>query len=170
VASVVSDILCLQNTFHWIKSVTIDKSGTQISAGHFKPINSKRFVNDCHEYIFHFSKNGSAELDRLAVGVEYADISNTKRWKAGNTKRCRGNNWFIPYSTVQAKKFHPATFPEALVERCLAVSGGATNKVIMDPFMGVGTTGIVAKRLGAREFVGFEIDKIYFDIAQNGLK
>ena len=40
-------LFTLQNTFHWIKSITIETvSGEQISAGHFKPINSKRYVND----------------------------------------------------------------------------------------------------------------------------
>src|SRR5258708_1677397 len=44
----------LQNTFHWIKSITVQtKEGEQISAGHFKPIQSQRFVNDCHEFVFH---------------------------------------------------------------------------------------------------------------------
>ena len=37
--------------------------------GHFKPINSPRFLNDCHEYIFHFTKSGCVELNRLALGV-----------------------------------------------------------------------------------------------------
>ena len=47
----------LQNTFHWIKSITIEtKAGEQVSAGHFKPLQSQRFVNDCHEYIFHPTK------------------------------------------------------------------------------------------------------------------
>jgi len=37
----------LQNTFHWIKSITIQtKAGEQISAGHFKPLQSQRFVTD----------------------------------------------------------------------------------------------------------------------------
>ena len=65
-------LFVLQNTFHWIKSITIEtRRGEQISAGHFKPIHSKRFVNDCHEYIFHLTKTGDAALDRLAVGVPY---------------------------------------------------------------------------------------------------
>ena len=60
----------LQNTFHWIKSITIEtKEGNQISSGHFKPLHSRRYVNDCHEYIFHLTKLGTTPLDRLAVGV-----------------------------------------------------------------------------------------------------
>ena len=49
----------LQNTIHWIKSIAIEDpcsrrpmSNAIHSFGHFKPINSKRFLNDCHEYVF----------------------------------------------------------------------------------------------------------------------
>jgi len=52
-------LFVLQNTFHWIKSITIQKSpGEHTSVGHFKPLHSKRFVNDCHEYVFHLTKEG----------------------------------------------------------------------------------------------------------------
>ena len=42
-----------------------------IAVGHFKPIVSNRFLNDCHEYIFHFTKEGNTVLDKLSVGVPY---------------------------------------------------------------------------------------------------
>src|SRR6188768_3289945 len=49
----------LQNTIHWIKAITIeDETGAAISRGHFKPINSQRYLNDCHEYVFHFTPEG----------------------------------------------------------------------------------------------------------------
>ena len=58
---------------------------------------------------------------------------------------------------------HCCTFPEKLVERCI---GPTTNvgHAVMDPFMGVGTTGIVSVRSG-RKFIGIEIERKYFDIA-----
>src|SRR2546425_8141088 len=47
------DLFILQNTIHWVKSITIPQSealfGEWRSYGHFKPISSKRFLNDCHE-------------------------------------------------------------------------------------------------------------------------
>ena len=47
----------LQNTIHWIKAITIeDEDGLPISRGHFKPISSPRFLNDCHEYVFHLTR------------------------------------------------------------------------------------------------------------------
>ena len=57
--------LRLQNIIHWIKHISIPEEN--ISVGHFKPVNSKRFLNNCHEYIFHFTKNRDVELDKLAI-------------------------------------------------------------------------------------------------------
>jgi len=88
------ETFALQNTIHWIKSITIeDRSGAIDSHGHFKPINSKRFLNDCHEYVFHLTRTGKVELDRLAVGVPYQDKTNIARWShtKGSDVRCRGN-------------------------------------------------------------------------------
>ena len=59
------DLFVLQNAIHWVKSITIeDREGETRSYGHFKPIGSKRFLNDCHEYVFHFTKTGRVEIDR----------------------------------------------------------------------------------------------------------
>ncbi len=88
----------LQNVIHWVKSIAIQKEDVgdypgitgNVSVGHFKPINSPRYVNDCHEYIFHLTKRGDVKLDRLAIGVEYQDKSNVTRWRAARgDKRCR---------------------------------------------------------------------------------
>ena len=119
------DLFILQNTIHWIKSITVNpKTGAEVSAGHFKPINSPRFITDCHEYIFHLTKTGNVPVDRLAIGVEYVHKSNIARWghTDGQDKRCRGNNWFIPYQTISNRdkeRPHPATFPVALAEWCI---------------------------------------------------
>src|SRR5260370_25649913 len=91
------------------------------SFGHFKPINSPRFLNDCHEYVFHFTKTGRVELNPLALGVPYQDKSNIARWRhtRGSALRCRGNTWFVPYETIQTRQHerpHPATFPVQLAE------------------------------------------------------
>src|SRR5581483_947750 len=50
VAGVMAGFFKLQNTIHWIKSISIDLEDKTVSFGHFKPINSARFLNDCHEY------------------------------------------------------------------------------------------------------------------------
>jgi site-specific DNA-methyltransferase (adenine-specific) len=173
VASVLRKHFVLQNVIHWVKSIAISKADVgnypniagDIAVGHFKPIVSERFLNDCHEYIFHFTKTGDAHLDKLAVGIPYQDKTNIGRWKAAKEdRRDRGNTWFIPYETIQNKseRPHPATFPVKLPEMCVKVHGGA--KMVVDPFTGIGSTAVAAMRLGI-PFVGFEIDKEYLDAA-----
>lgn len=165
----------LQNTFHWIKSISVEtKNGETISAGHFKPINSKRYVNDCHEYLFHLTKNGNVPLQRRAAGVEYADKSNITRWDhtGGEDKRCRGNNWFIPYDTIQSRdkeRPHPATFPVALVEQCIRIHGTEETRHLLDPFSGIGTSALAAQRMKIPQFTGFEIDESYLATARERL-
>jgi len=149
----------LQNTIHWIKSIAIDEV---CSVGHYKPINSKRYINDCHEYIYHFTKTGNVELDRLSIGVPYKDKSNAARWGGGDV-RCRGNVWFIPYETVQTKKKHPAMFPPKLPEMCMKLHGLARIETVLDPFSGAGNTALACIAL-EKDFVGFEIDKSYCDM------
>ena len=167
----------LQNVIHWVKSIAINKAQVgnypnisgDIAVGHFKPIVSKRFLNDCHEYIFHFTKYGDVHLNKLAVGVSYQDKTNINRWKAANKedKRDRGNIWFIPYQTIQSRskqRPHPAAFPVELPGMCIRLHGSA--KLVLDPFIGIGSTAVAAMRLGV-SFLGFEIDKEYLDAAIN---
>ena len=155
----------LQNTIHWIKSISIGDT----THGHFKPINSPRYVNDCHEFIFHFTKTGKVPLDRKADGlaVSYQDKANIKRF-SGDPVRCRGNTWFIPYKTVHSKKRHPATFPPDLPKNCIRLHGVKPGMRVLDPFCGVGNTGIACRDLGVN-FIGYEIDPKYYQISKNTL-
>jgi site-specific DNA-methyltransferase (adenine-specific) len=164
--------LHLQNTIHWIKSIAIDREvvgsdvglDRDLAVGHYKPINSVRFVNDCHEFIFHFSPEGDTTLDRTAIGVPYQDQSNIGRWRAAaNGKRCRGNTWFIPYDTIKNREKdrpHPATFPPRLPEQCLRLHGLERVRLVVDPFMGLGSTAVACARLGL-DFIGIELDEEY---------
>jgi site-specific DNA-methyltransferase (adenine-specific) len=165
----------LQNTFHWIKSITVTtKDGKQVSAGHFKPIQSPRFVTDCHEFVFHLTKEGQTPVHRLAVGVPYSDKSNISRWShtGGRDLRCRGNNWFIPYKTIlnrEKDRPHPATFPVELAENCIRIHGVSSEMVVLDPFLGLGHSALAAKRCHVRRFIGFEIDPNYLKLATETL-
>ena len=168
--------LRLQNTIHWIKSIVIDqdmagaRAGLErdLAVGHYKPVNSKRFVNDCHEFIFHLTPSGRTPLDRNAIGVPYQDQSNVGRWRNGaGGIRCRGNAWFIPYVTIQNRardRPHPATFPPKLPERCLQLHGARPGALIIDPFTGLGSTAVACAALGL-DFIGIEIDRGYLDEA-----
>ena len=182
------ELFVLQNTIHWIKSIAIEefcshrrlagRTGSVLhtghspvatgirSFGHFKPINSRRFLNDCHEYVFHFTKSGHVELNRLALGVPYQDKSNIARWShtRGEDLRCRGNTWFVPYETIQSREKdrpHPATFPIQLAEWCIKLHGALRVQTMLDPFLGIGNSAIAAQRCGIERFLGFEIDAAY---------
>jgi site-specific DNA-methyltransferase (adenine-specific) len=173
VAAVMRRHFVLQNVIAWVKSIAIQKEDAgdypgmagDIAVGHFKPVPGRRFLNDCYEYIFHFTKAGDAQLDKLAVGIPYQDKTNIGRWKgAKQDRRDRGNTWFIPYRTIQSRKDrpHPATFPVKLPEMCIKLHGHA--RLVADPFTGIGSTALAAKKLGV-SFVGFEIDRQYLDEA-----
>ncbi|SYZ74425.1 Modification methylase MjaV [Candidatus Zixiibacteriota bacterium] len=177
VVEVLSREFKLQNVIHWIKSIYIEADSygqkLDINVGHYKPINSDRFLNDTHEYIFHLTKSGRVPIDRLALGVPYKDQTNVARWKAGGKKlRCRGNCWFIPYDTIQnrvADRPHPASFPPQLAENCIRLHGLKKNLTVLDPFMGIGNTGLACRSLGVR-FIGYELDPDYYQTARARLE
>jgi site-specific DNA-methyltransferase (adenine-specific) len=190
----------LQNTIHWIKSIAIDTAEGKTAVqdphlnplpgqgeadakrrvrvetntktfGHFKPINSPRFLNECHEYVFHFTKSGTVELNRLALGVPYQDKSNIARWShtGGNDLRCRGNTWFVPYETIQSREKerpHPATFPVQLAEWCIKLHATSHVEIMLDPFLGIGNSAVAAQRCEVKRFIGFEIDGAYLKEAK----
>ncbi len=177
VAAQLRNTLILQNTIHWIKSIYVENAsyGDKVSmnVGHFKPINSKRFLNDTHEFVFHFTKTGNVAIDRLGIGVPYKDNSNILRWSgASKGIRCRGNSWFIPYSTIQRRSTdrpHPASFPPELVEMCVKLHGLKRTALVVDPFLGIGNTAVACARLGI-SMVGFEIDEEYLRVAADALE
>jgi len=171
----------LQNVIHWIKSIAIPREdvgdypniGGDIAVGHFKPVNSERFVNKCHEYVFHFTKHGKVKVDKLAVGVPYQDKSNVGRWKmAVRDLRDRGDTWFIPYETIWSRKRqrpHPSSFPSKLPMMCIQFHGLERTKLVLDPFMGIGNTAVACQRLGV-DYIGFEIDQTYAQTAEQQTK
>jgi site-specific DNA-methyltransferase (adenine-specific) len=176
VAQAVRPFLHLQNTIHWIKSIAIEKSlagaraglDDDLAVGHYKPINSRRFLHDCHEFVFHFTRRGQTPLDRTAVGVRYQDRSNIGRWRtAASGVRCRGNTWFIPYETIQSREKdrpHPATFPPKLPEMCLRLHGLDRVSLVVDPFLGLGSTAVACAELNVN-FSGIEMDEGYLEQA-----
>jgi site-specific DNA-methyltransferase (adenine-specific) len=163
----------LQNDITWVKSISIEKKDKCESHGHFKPINSDRFLNQQHESIFHFTKDGNLKINRLGIGVPYQDESNISRWKHENkeekiNKRCRGNVWYIQYETVQEKKKHTAAYPIKLPEYCILLHGLSPNLAVLDPFLGGGSTLQACKKLGVKG-IGIEIDQHYCLLSKSNL-
>ena len=87
---------------------------------------------------------------------------NQPEWKQGANKRCV---W-----TINTKGFsgaHFAVFSEELIQTPI-LAGCSENGIVLDPFIGSGTTGLVARKLG-RNFIGIEIKKKYVEIARKRL-
>jgi site-specific DNA-methyltransferase (adenine-specific) len=152
----------LQNSIVWCKSITVDG----VSSGHFKPINSDRYLNDNYEFVFHLTKTGNVRLDRLAIGVPYQDKSNVGRY-GENDLRCGGNVWHLPYETIRSKEErpYPATYPLTLPLRCAKLHSVERIETAMDPFLGSGNTGLACKELGIPHFIGFDVDPVAITMA-----
>jgi len=161
----------LQNHINWVKSIHVNDK----IRGHFKPINSKRFLCPTWEHLFHFTKDGNVNVDRLAVGVKYEYYeANIRGNNTADTKpnlRDKGNCWFIPYETINSKDLrgkHPATFPVKLVENCLKLTG-IESGIVLDPFIGTGTTAIAALNL-SWNYIGYDIDEDYLNFAKSRME
>ena len=68
----------------------------------------------------------------------------------------------------EEKRYHPTQKPLKLIER-LVLASSNKNDIVLDPFMGAGSTGIVCKKHN-RHFVGFEIEEKYFEIAKERIE
>jgi site-specific DNA-methyltransferase (adenine-specific) len=81
----------------------------------------------------------------------------------GRNKRCVWN-----ISTSSFRGAHYATFPEKLIEIPIK-AGCPMDGIVLDPFMGAGTTGVVSKKLG-RRWVGIDISLKYCKIAEKRIQ
>ena len=148
-----------------------------------------------HEYIFLFTKSARYYFDRIQEPAKYDGRGNTvrkgspkyaqkgatgfgeqslatqeqERWRRdenGEYVRYKRDVWSIP--TTPEKEAHFACFPQALIVDCIQ-TGCPENGIVLDPFMGSGTTAVVARKLN-RNYVGFELNPEYVEIASSKLK
>ncbi len=105
-----------------------------------------------HEYVFLMTKSEKYYYNASAI------LEGTKD---GRGIRNRRTVWSIP--TEPMPEAHFATFPPALVEPCI-LAGSDMGDTILDPFVGSGTVGLVARRL-KRSFIGIDISPDYAAIA-----
>ena len=85
-----------------------------------------------------------------------------KKFRLSPKSNAVGDVWEF---TQETKNNHPAPFPIALIERIIS---STTAKIILDPFMGSGTTALAAKKLG-RNYIGIDISKEYCKMAEQRL-
>lgn len=138
-----------------------------------------------HEYIFLLSKSKRYYFDSRSIAEPVSTFDNIvrerKTSKLNNTpgrtpmKGLVRNNyttknkrsvWTV--STKPSKGAHFAVFPEQLVEPCIK-AGCPEDGIVLDPFMGSGTTAVVARKLG-RNFIGTELNPRFVELAKERLK
>lgn len=150
----------------------------------------------CYEHIFLFSKSKKYFFDHLAIAepVAQSTVARMKRGISSRNKfsqavpgqnqqqtmnrprahgaitdemiptlRNKRDVWVI--NTVPFKGGHYAAYPPKLVETCL-LAGCPEGGIVLDPFFGSGTTGLVAKQLN-RHYIGIELNPAYTEMAHN---
>ncbi|WP_105303443.1 DNA-methyltransferase [Anaerolactibacter massiliensis] len=137
-------------------------------------LNSTKRFSGRHETILWFTKGKEEKfnLDAVRVPQKYPG---KKSYSGPNKGKLSGNPlgknpsdvWDIPNVNAHhvEKTIHPCQFPIAIPERLIKA---LTNEgdTVLDPFMGVGSTGVAAI-LNHRRFIGAEIQKDYYEIANN---
>jgi site-specific DNA-methyltransferase (adenine-specific) len=150
-----------------------------------------------HEYVFFFTKSQDYYYDADAVREPHVTFSDQSRMKGGrghfgkrggtpeNGKNGGQSNlhngrwdqafhplgrnkrtvWSIPLSKF--REAHFAVFPESLVQTCIQ-AGCPPGGLVLDPFLGSGTTAVVAQRLG-RQWLGIDCVKAYCTMARRRL-
>lgn len=150
-----------------------------------------------HEYIFFFTKTTDYFYDADAIREPHVTFTDKSRMRGGRNHffqvngtpeqgknkgnpnlhngrwdqafHPRGRNkrtvWSIPLSKF--REAHFAVFPQTLAETCI-LAGCPRNGIVLDPFMGSGTTAIAAKRLG-RRYVGIDCVPEYCEMARQRL-
>ena len=173
--------LILRNDIHWIKQVGNYKTKESFGASVPCPVKDKLGLNS--EAIFFFVKDRNYLFNLDAIRFPYKE--NTL--KRANFKReyssddpykgqflnmvCNplgknpGDCIMFPLERTHEK--HIAMFPKTIPEFCIKC-GCPENGIVLDPFMGSGTTALVAKSVG-RQFIGFELNPKYIQIANKRL-
>jgi len=126
-------------------------------------------IND----VIWFKRNAAPLLskNRLAPSTELIWIASKSKkyfFDYDKAKEINGGKQMRNLWEINAQRHitaHPTEKPETLLERIILL-GSKPQDTVLDPFMGSGTTGVVAKKLN-RNFVGIEISPEYFEIAQN---
>jgi site-specific DNA-methyltransferase (cytosine-N4-specific) len=109
-----------------------------------------------HEFVFLLTKSEDYYYDHKSIMEPSLDK---------DKPRNRRSVWSI--NTEASKEAHFAMFPPKLVRLCIE-AGSPRNSVVLDPFLGAGTVGVVAHELG-RDCVGMELKEEYAAIARRRL-
>lgn len=143
----------------WMLALACQKEGWYLRNDiiWYKPNCQPESVKDrftiSHEYLFFFTKSEKYYFNQNAIKEQALN---------GNGLKNKRTVWLI--NTEPCPDAHFAVFPRALIRPCV-LAGTRDNDLVIDPFYGAGTVGIVAKELG-RRCVGIEVKPDYIEIAK----
>lgn len=129
------------------------------------------FATVSKEYTF----NVKSVMSRRKVMAPYKKDGKPKDWeetREGNFRNTYPSNFWsdisIPYWSMPENTAHPTQKPEKLIAKLILASSNEGD-VVLDPFLGSGTTSVVAKKLG-RSYIGIEQNPLYCSWAEYRLK
>lgn len=111
------------------------------------------------------NKKAVRQIDGERAGGDNANIRGSLHMIGPRELRNKRSVWSV--TTKPFKEAHFATFPQDLIEPCI-LAGSPPGGIVLDPFFGAGTTGLVAERVG-RRFIGCELNPDYVAIAERRL-
>ena len=155
--------------FYFVQEVIWNYGAGVAGRKFFSPRNEKLlwYVKNQENYIFNLD-------DIRDKNVKYPNQKKNGKLKCNPLGKNPSDVWQIPKVTSGANRSskermpHPAQFPIALIDRVVKASSNIGD-IVMDPFLGSGTSAIVALA-NKRKFVGFEISEKYCDLAVERIK
>ena len=128
------------------------------------------FCTMSDQYVFNLD---AVKLKRRVI-APYTENGAPKDWEESRAGRFRlthpGNLWTdltVPFWSMPENTDHPTQKPEKLLAKIILASSNPGD-VVLDPFLGSGTTSVVAKKLG-RQYIGIELDETYCCLAEKRL-
>ena len=116
-----------------------------------------------------YGRSGSSKYAHAAPGQALQKINLPRKGSSGKTPRLYRNKrdiWMI--NTTPYRGAHFAAFPPKLAELCI-LAGCPEDRIVIDPFFGSGTTGVVAKQLH-RKYIGIELNADYCELAKQRIE
>ncbi len=138
------------------------------------PESCKNRLTKAHEQVFLFTKKPSKyKFNQLIEAAVYAGVSrggSTNRYEQNESgmdartydTRNKRDVWTVRPATLHG--YHSAIFPDELIAPCIE-AGSDPGDIILDPFSGSGTTGVVARKLG-RDYIGVELSPEYAELSK----
>lgn len=165
--------LIFQNWITWDKRDGFNTSTKRYTGGQETIL----FFTKSNNYVFNYDdiRIPYESVERIKIAKEKGILKNGKRWFPNEKGRLCGEVWHIVSERHKnkingkiQKQYHPTIKPTELIERIVKASSNK-NDLILDCFVGSGTTAVVAKKLD-RNFICSDIDKDYVNLAKNNLE